>query len=234
MIRIKPKEANPQNPTDNPMRVGCLTASEGKRALLLTKAGKPPSTETAYAMELAIQRIKGRIKPKWKEGFEPAPVKRGKRLEPYALAEWEERHGVECEYRDFDLHESILYFGASPDSVIEDYLIEVKAMNESRHGEMLYANKIPPEYQLQMDIQLACWKHKGYKKVIFLSYEDEDLPYRGWRLAETVYEPEPGRIEEIEEAAKKFLTKVKEIERTIRNKKDEQFEPLNYQWTRRK
>ncbi len=72
------------------------------------------------------------------------------------------------------------------------------------------------------------------KKVIFLSYEDEDLPYRGWRLAETVYEPKPGRIEEIEEAAKKFLTKVKEIERTIRNKKDEQFEPLNYQWKRRK
>lgn len=227
---MRKKETNPQDPLNNPERIGSLTASESKRALLMTKAGKPPSTADAYASDLVDQRIKGRIEPKWTPGYEPKPVKRGWRDEPYALAAWEDRHGVECQYRDFKLHESIQYFGASPDSVFEDCLIEVKSQGPTRHIPSLTRDEIAPEYQLQMNIQLLCWRDEGFKRVIFLSF-DSDYPFPGQRLAEIVYEPKEEVLLKLEEDAINFLTTVNEIEKIVRNKKDES---NRFKWAGRK
>ena len=215
-----------QKPQNDPRRIGCVTASEGAAGLLKNKSGKFPSTREDYAYRLAEERVKRKITQKWKEDDDkesdlpraPYIVRRGRMLEPMALEIAEKLLDIEITDVGFGLHPSIEFFGASPDGISDDLLIEVKAQTGGRHSKTKIKGIIPEKYQFQMLIQLACWRHKGYKRVMFLSIDDE-FPRDDQKLGIAYFEPDEKQIVEVENDTIKLLKEIKSIEDELRKMK---------------
>ena len=212
-----------QKPQNDPRRIGCVTASEGAAGLLKTKTGKPPSTRKKYAHRLAEDRVKRKITQKWREDDDkesdlpraPYIVRRGRILEPMALQIAETLLDIKITDVGFGLHPSIEFFGASPDGICDDFLVEVKAQTGGSHSMTRNDQVIPENYQFQMLIQLACWRHKGYKKVMFLSIDDSFLR-DDQKLGIAYFEPDEKQIVEVENDTIKLLEEIKEIETKLR------------------
>ena len=82
---------------------------------------------------------------------------RGQEDEPLATAAYEAQSDEIVEPGGFFLHDSIEFFGASPDSRVgETGLLELKNLKPERHYEILRGGQIPEEFIWQMNAQLAC------------------------------------------------------------------------------
>ncbi|OUW93369.1 MAG: hypothetical protein CBD88_07190 [Flavobacteriales bacterium TMED228] len=212
-----------QKPQNDPRRIGCVTASEGAAGLLKTKTGKPPSTRKKYAHRLAEDRVKRKITQKWREDDDkdsdlpraPYIVRRGRILEPMALQIAETLLDIKITDVNFELHPTIEYFGASPDGICDDMLVEVKAQTGGSHSMTRNEQVIPDNYQFQMLLQLACWRHKGYKKVMFISIDDE-FPRMDQQVGIAYYEPPEKEILATENDVREFLKEIKSIEDELR------------------
>ena len=213
-----------QDPSNDPRRIGCVTASEGATGLLKNKSGKFPSTREDYAFRLAEERVKRKGTQIWREDNDkesdlpraPFIVREGKRQEPIALALAETLLDIKILDVGFDLHPTIAFFGASPDGICDDFLVEVKAQTGGRHSKTRLRGIIPEKYKFQMLLQLACWRHKGFKRVMFLSVDDS-FPRDDQKLGIAYFEPEENLIVCAENYAIQFLKEVKSIEDEIRS-----------------
>ena len=215
-----------QDAANDPRRVGAVTASEAAEGLMKTKTGKFPPSRAAYAGRLAKERVCGVKEKKWRDDddFEsdlprkPHQVRRGLALEPVALEMAEERLGQRIWDEQFQLHESIPFFGASPDGTIRLHrkrsLVEVKAQNSKYHLDTLLKGEIQQKYQFQMLVQLAVWT--DYKEVLFLSINQEDWPNKKQELAMVTFKPPQDQIRELESDVIEFLKEVKDIENQLR------------------
>lgn len=213
-----------QDPSNDPRRIGCVTASEGAAGLLKTKSGRFPSTREDYAFRLAEERVKRKGTQIWREDDDkesdlpraPYIVREGRRQEPIALALAENLLDIKILDVGFDLHPTIAFFGASPDGICDDFLVEVKAQTGGRHSKTRLRGVIPEKYQFQMLLQLACWRHKGFKRVMFLSVDDS-FPRDDQKLGIAYFEPEEKQIVEVENDTIEFLKEIKSIEDEIRS-----------------
>jgi putative phage-type endonuclease len=132
-----------------------------------TKTGYSASREN-YMHELLVQRLTGEPA----ESYCSSAMQWGIDMEPEAIAYFEYLTGATVTPVGFIDHPEIKNFGASPDGLVWDALIEVKCPDTKTHLDYLLNDKIPTKYQLQMTSQMACTGRAG---CYFASY-DPRLP----------------------------------------------------------
>lgn len=175
-------------------RLGHVTASRVSDAI----AGKDTATRRNYLVQLVAERLTGYQQ----ESFTNSAMQWGTDIEPLArLAyqtafDWVEEVG-------FIKHPTIEWFGASPDGLTGDGLIEIKCPNTSTHLDWRLDGVVPKKHQPQMLAQLAC---TGRKWVDFVSF-DPRLPEK-LQLFVVRFQPNQKEIDALETKIQAFLADV--------------------------
>lgn len=137
-------------------RRGKVTASRVADVIKKTKSGYSTSRKN-YAAQLLCERLTG----KTAESFSNAAMQWGIEKEPEARAAYEFMRNVMVEHVGFVDHPSIAMSGASPDGLVgDDGLVEIKCCNTATHLETLMSGDIDPDYQTQIQWQIACLGRK--------------------------------------------------------------------------
>jgi putative phage-type endonuclease len=172
-------------------RLGHVTASRVSDAI----AGKDTATRRNYMVQLIAERLTGQQQ----ESFTNAAMQWGTETEPLARAAYQAEHDL-VEEVGFIKHPSIEWFGASPDGVVGEGLIEIKCPNTTTHLDWILGKKSPAKHQPQMMAQLAV---TGKKWCDFVSF-DPRLPEH-LRLFVVRFQPTQEAITDLENKVRDFL-----------------------------
>lgn len=187
------------------MRTGVCTASRMfdvvarlKRNSANGGKGDYKESRRSYMIELICERLTGRASDHYVTDW----MARGQEDESLALAAYEMQTDEIIEPGGFYLHDSIEYFGASPDSRVgSNGLLELKNYKPENHYKFLRSGEIPEAAIWQMNAQLACAPEREY--VDFGSYCKEMLSPK-LRLFIRRHHRDRERIAEIETEVRKF------------------------------
>ena len=193
------------------LRAGKVTASRVADVIAKTKSGYSASRAN-YMTELVIERF-GVLN----DSFTNDAMQWGTEQEPFARVEYEKRNLVTVDQIDFVPHPSIEMAGASPDGIVGDGLLEIKAPNSKTHFEYLLAGVVPEKYKAQMAWQMAC---TGAQWVDFVSY-DPRVP-EGLQYFQIRYERDNNYIADLEAEVIKFLEEVYTLYIQLKDKLDGQ------------
>lgn len=117
------------------------------------KKGDYKASRRNYMIELICERLTGRASEHYVTDF----MVRGAEDEELARAAYEMQTDEDVERGGFYLHDSVEYFGASPDARVGDKgLLELKNLKPEKHYEILRGGTIPDDFIWQMNAQLAC------------------------------------------------------------------------------
>jgi putative phage-type endonuclease len=178
-------------------RCGHLTASRMADAMAMLKSGKPSESRNKLMIELLAERMTGDAVPH----FVNAAMVHGQEQEPYAKAAYEAASGNLLDACGFILHPSIEYFGASPDSLLDDdAVVEFKCPTTTTHIGWLLAGVMPDQHKPQVLAQLACTQRT---RAVFVSF-DPRMPIKR-QLFIKEWTPDPAEIAAVEGAARDFL-----------------------------
>ncbi|MEY2735270.1 MAG: Paracoccus phage Shpa, partial [Pseudomonadota bacterium] len=184
-------------------RLGCLTASRMADAMATLKSGKPAEAQTKLAYELLAERL---TQASVAHYVTPA-MQWGIDNQSGAIAAYENARGVLVGPESFFLHDSIDFFGATPDGLVDQHgLVEVKCPTSPTFVRWAMTGDVPVEYKPQMLAQLAC---TGRHWVDFVAY-DPRMPARQ-QLFIRRFHPEREEIAAIEAAAREFLGSVEKM-----------------------
>jgi putative phage-type endonuclease len=172
-------------------RLGHVTASRVSDAI----AGKDTATRRNYMVQLIAERLTNQQQ----ESFTNAAMQWGTETEPLARAAYQAEHDL-VEEVGFIKHPSIEWFGASPDGVVGEGLIEIKCPNTTTHLDWILGKKTPAKHQPQMMAQLAV---TGKKWCDFVSF-DPRLPEH-LRLFVVRFQPTQEAITDLENKVRDFL-----------------------------
>lgn len=181
-------------------RCGKLTASRMADAMDLTAKGADSAKRKALKVELLAERLTGDAVPHFVNSF----MQWGLEQEPYAKAAYELASGqmiLPCGFYD---HPDIGEFGATPDGLIPDGVIEFKCPQTTTHITWLLAGGVPEQHKAQILAQLAC---TGRERAVFVSFDPRIRDERK-RLFIAEWTPETAEIKAVEDAAVKFLAEV--------------------------
>lgn len=193
------------------MRVGVCTASRvfdimdrlKRNSTNGTKGGYKQSREN-YMAELACEHLTGRAS----EHFVSDWMIRGIEDEVLALAAYQDQTDELVEHGGFALHDTIKYFGASPDGLVGTTgLLELKNRKPENHLAIIEGGDIPEQYIWQMNAQLACMPEREW--VDYGSYCKE-FQNPGLRLFIRRHYRDKERIAEVEAEVGKFLDELAE------------------------
>ena len=176
-------------------RLGCLTASRANDAC----AAETTAAYQNYLWQLVAERETGLAE----ETYVNADMQRGTEKEPIARAAYEAHTGNFVTQTGFWLHPEIEFFGASPDGLVEDGLIEIKCPRTSTHLQYRKEGKVPTKYKRQMMCQLLC---TGRKWVDFVSFDDRVRESK--QLFIVRFEPKQSDLDEMLKKAQAFLKAV--------------------------
>ena len=182
-------------------RLGKVTASRVADVLAKIKSGESASRKN-YKMELVVQRLTG----KQGESFTNAAIEHGVTNEPFARMAYEAHTGTFVKEEGFVDHPTIEGFGCSPDGIVGEGLIEIKAPNTANHIETVLENKAPSKYIPQMQCQMACTGAKWCDFVSFDPRVPEDL-----QLFVVRVERDQEYIDSMEVEVKQFLSEVLDL-----------------------
>jgi putative phage-type endonuclease len=182
-------------------RLGKVTASRVADVLAKIKSGESASRKN-YKMELVVQRLTG--KPQ--ESFINAAMEWGTEQEPFARMAYEAHTGTFVKEEGFVDHPTIEGFGCSPDGLVGEGLIEIKAPNTANHIETVLENKAPSKYIPQMQCQMAVTGAKWCDFVSFDPRVPEDL-----QLFVVRVERDQEYIDSMEVEVKQFLSEVLDL-----------------------
>ena len=189
-------------------RNGCLTASKMDAAAKPhtpwpdPDSGKKITARQTLIIAICAERMTGRAKNNVVTG----PMLWGLEHEQYAADRYEEETGVLIGKCGFALHGDIEYFGASPDRLVKDGLLEIKCPTEETHTRWKFQGVVPKQHKPQMLAQLAVTQRKWCD---FVSYDPRFPVAQQFFLRR--FEPTAEEIAEVEEAAKVFLAEVDEM-----------------------
>lgn len=189
-------------------RCGKVTASRLADIMARTKSGYA-ATRDNYMHELLIERLTGQPS----ESYQSPAMRWGIEQEPFARAEYEARMVTIVEQVGFINHPRIFNFGASPDGLVDDGLIEIKCPETKEHVRVLLGGSISQRYILQMHGQMMCTSRPWCD---FVSY-DFRMPYKGQILIKRV-PLDNALVAEIETEIIKFLADLDELEYNVRSK----------------
>ena len=176
-------------------RLGCATASKANDFC----AAETTAAYQNYLWQLVAERETGERE----EGYTNADMQRGTEMEPVARAAYEAHTGHFVTQTGFWLHPTIPFFGASPDGLVEDGLIEIKCPRTSTHLRYRSEGKVPTTYKKQMICQLLC---TGKKWVDFISFDNRVRDSK--QLFIVRFEPTQKELDEMLEKVQAFLANV--------------------------
>ena len=182
-------------------RLGKVTASRVADVLAKIKSGESASRKN-YKMELVVQRLTNKVG----ESFTNAAMEWGTEQEPFARMAYEAHTGTFVKEEGFVDHPTIEGFGCSPDGIVGEGLIEIKAPNTANHIETVLENKVPSKYIPQMQCQMACTGAKWCDFVSFDPRVPEDL-----QLFVVRVERDQEYIDAMEVEVKQFLSEVLDL-----------------------
>lgn len=183
-------------------RTGKLTASRMADAMAFNKDGKPSAARTKYLQEIVAERLTDAIVPH----YTTPDMQWGIEQEPYAKAEYSLRTGREVLPCFFYDHFEIDNFGASPDGLVDDGLIEIKCPRTATHIAWVAEGIAPKEHRPQMLAQMAC---TGRKWCDFVSFDPRIQGPR--RLFVVRFEPSAEEIAKVEEEARRFTAEAEAL-----------------------
>jgi putative phage-type endonuclease len=182
-------------------RLGKVTASRVADVLAKIKSGESASRKN-YKMELVVQRLTNKVG----ESFTNAAMEWGTEQEPFARMAYEAHTGTFVKEEGFVDHPTIEGFGCSPDGIVGEGLIEIKAPNTANHIETVLENKAPSKYIPQMQCQMACTGAKWCDFVSFDPRVPEDL-----QLLVVRVDRDQEYIDAMEVEVKQFLSEVLDL-----------------------
>ena len=185
-------------------RMGKVTASKLSDLMRKTKWGES-TYKTRLRMELAIERITGKSAS---ENFMNKAMQDGVEREPDARKLFEAITGKEvAECGSFD-HPEIVNTSASPDGLIrgEDAVLELKCPTHITHAKNLLSEKMPKNYEYQVQWQIACTESEY---AYFASYHP-DFP-KELRLKWVKVLRDNIMILELEDAVRQFDIEVEDL-----------------------
>ena len=182
------------------MRCGAVTASRMSDVLAKRKDKTEAAPRANYRKELVIERLTGltadHFVTKWME--------EGTYNEPLARAAYELATDSDVQPVGYCMHDSIKWFGGSPDSLVgADGLLEIKCPKSENHLDILLAGVVPDEYKPQMLAEMAC---SGRQWVDFVSF-DPRMP-KHLQLFVRRFNRDEKAIEAMESEVKTFLAEV--------------------------
>lgn len=183
-------------------RLGVLTASRMAAATDFLKTGK----ESSARRKLKIDILSERLTDMATEMYVNSAMQWGIEQEPNAREQYECLTGNLVQLCGLALHDEIEFFGASPDGLVSDGLIEIKCPTTPTYLEWYLAGEVPETHKPQMLAQLAV---TGRKWCDFVAY-DPRLP-QSMQLFCKRFTPKREEISAIETAAKTFLAEVEEM-----------------------
>ena len=191
------------------MRCGVTTASRMfdivDRLKVKSKNGERGDYKASrrhYMIELICERLTGRASDKFVSDW----MIRGQEDEELARAAYEHRFGEEVTNGGFYLHDSVDYFGASPDGRIgNEGLLELKNLKPENHYDFMRDNDIPERYTWQCNAQLACAPEREW--VDYGSYCKEMLSPK-LRLFVRRHLRDKERVAQVEEEVLKFNAEI--------------------------
>ena len=179
--------------TDNwyAKRTGRFTASQIFNLLM------KPSTAgyQNYIAQIVAERLTGLSAA---SDYVSEAMQNGIELEPRARTLYEIQTGDTVDEIDFIVHPDIPNFGASPDGIVGDGLIEIKCRNLSKHIKVILGDKVDRAAMIQMQSQMMCAGLSWCDYVHFNPQMPAELQLHIQRV-----EADPELQPEIEEAVRK-------------------------------
>ncbi len=195
-------QAEQRSPEWFAARLGVATGSRFGDIMATTRSGYSASRKN-YAAELVTERLTGQST----ETFTTAAMQWGTDNEPVARLQYELATGYTVEETGFWLHNDMAA-GVSPDGIVdEDGLLEIKCPNTATHIETLQREKVPRQYEAQVQGQM--WI-TGRKWCDFVSF-DPRLPENAQMVIVRV-ERDPLYIANLETEPYEFLKEVDELQ----------------------
>jgi putative phage-type endonuclease len=179
------------------LRLGKVTASRVKDIIAKTQKGYSTSRDK-YLTQLLLERLTGTVA----ESYSDAAMQWGVEQEPYARAAYEAKKGVFVDQVAFVNHPTIEQSGASPDGLVGEGLVELKAPMSHTHLESLLGG-LDDQYKVQVQWQMAC---TGAKWTDLCSF-DPRFPAE-LQLVIKRFERDDAYIATLEKEVIKFLTEL--------------------------
>ena len=179
------------------LRLGKVTASRVKDIIAKTQKGYSTSRDK-YLTQLLLERLTGTVA----ESYSDAAMQWGVEQEPYARAAYEAKKGVFVDQVAFVNHPTIEQSGASPDGLVGEGLVELKAPMSHTHLESLLGG-LDDQYKVQVQWQMAC---TGAKWTDLCSF-DPRFPAE-LQLVIKRFERDDAYIAMLEKEVIKFLTEL--------------------------
>jgi putative phage-type endonuclease len=192
------------------VRMGKITASKLGDLMRVTKYGES-TYKTRLRMELAIERLTGKSAS---PNFMNKAMQDGVEREPDARKLFEAITGKDVALCGSFNHPEIVNTSASPDGIIrgENAVLELKCPTHITHAKNLLSDKMPKNYEYQVQWQIACTE-SDY--AYFASYHPDfgkDL-----RLKFVKVEKDVKIIAELEKAVREFDIEVEGLINDIKN-----------------
>jgi putative phage-type endonuclease len=188
-------------------RAGKLTASRMRDAMDFLKTGKESEARKRYKMDLLAERLTGDSVPHYVNDL----MKWGLEQEPFAKAAFECATGQFIRDCGFIDHPEIDLFGATPDGLLLDAVVEFKCPQTTTHLGWILDGKVPEQHRPQILAQMACTR---YRKAVFVSF-DPRVKREDKRLFIKEWTPELEEIIAIENHARVFLEEVEAMFRIL-------------------
>ena len=185
-------------------RMGKITASKLSDLMKKTKYGES-TYKTRLRMELAIERLTGKSAS---PNFMNQAMHDGVEREPDARKLFEAITGKEVALCGSFDHPDVVNTSASPDGLIrgEDAVLELKCPTHVTHAKNLLSEKMPKNYECQVQWQIACTESEY---AYFASYHP-DFP-KELRLKWVKVLRDNIMILELEDAVKKFDVEIEDL-----------------------
>jgi len=186
------------------VRNGKITASKLTDLMRKTKYGES-TYKSRLRMELAIERITGKSAG---DNFMNQAMKNGVEREPDARTLFEAITGKEvAECGSFD-HPEVVNSSASPDGLIrgEDAVLELKCPTHVTHAKNLLSDKMPRNYEYQVQWQIACTESEY---AYFASYHPDFPPELRLKWVKVLRDNM--MILDIEDAVREFDAEVEDL-----------------------
>jgi predicted phage-related endonuclease len=192
-------------------RAGKATGSKGTAILAKLKSGGEAATRKDYKVQLVVERLMG---APVEEGFVSKDMQHGTEVEPFGRMAFEVATGKVVEEAGFAYLPDVAA-GCSVDGFIDNRrgLLEIKCPKTATHVDYLLADRLPPEYEPQINHNL--WV-TGCAFAYFVSYDDR-LPEE-YRLLVIRVQRDDAKIKAHEAEVLKFLAEVDELEAQLRAK----------------
>ena len=132
------------------LRLGKVTASRIKDIVATTKTGYSTSRDK-YMTQLLLERLTNTVAESYTNDAMNWGVEQG----PFARAAYESKMGVLVDQIAFVNHPTIEKAGASPDGLVGEGLVELKAPMSHTHLESILGGT-DDQYKVQVQFQMAC------------------------------------------------------------------------------